>query len=138
MLTKDQAEQLAPLIRACRPADASKWDTAGVMAALWAVRNRPLPEIIRAATRAAEDVTARTPAVLAARDSFHWFEKAERPDPMPTVPIGSLCGVCSKPEHAETDHAYERRSDRRLAAEDAKTMTDELRDIVAKAKGDQQ
>ena len=130
-LTHDQAAHIAPIIAACRPYGARRWDAPGIVAALMKVADRSLPEILRAATRAAEDRSAETPAVIAAANSLHWRERAL--EPVPTKPVvcrihgtqhsGGICPSCRSDDLAPGDIAGDTRPGERMPAEAAHLTT---------------
>lgn len=93
-VTKDQAHMLASLAIACRPNGAPKWDAPGVVAAIGKVSGLLLADVAHAVLRAAEDVTAQTPGVIAATASVHWRERSpHRTTPTPPKPE-QACLTC--------------------------------------------
>lgn len=63
---------LAELVHQLRP----EWNRAGVMSALQAAKEKPLPALIRAAIDAATDMSVSTPAVIRHRDGAAWAAPA--------------------------------------------------------------
>lgn len=103
-MTRSQAQALAALVHELRP----EWDTAGVMGALSAARERGTAwDVAQAALRAAEVPTNRTPAVIAMAGA-HWSkpgatEAAPRPGVACQEPghgsyLAHNCGAC-RAEH---------------------------------------
>jgi hypothetical protein len=137
-VTKAQAELLAPLIAACRPHGATHWDVPGILAALAQVRDRSLPEVIRAATRLAENRDARTPMALAGNGP-QWRESSDQPIRFEPYDRAGTCGICGLTEPAcrirfAADHEFESVA---LAARnkgrDISGVVTELKDRRAKA-----
>jgi hypothetical protein len=134
-VTRDQAELLAPLVAACRPHGATRWDIPGILAALAQVRDRSLPEVIRAATRLAENRDARTPMALGGNGP-QWREAEDQPVRREPYDRGQTCGVCGRQQTAcaanpYSDHAFEpvhTSAQRRLDPESAAAVISELRD----------
>lgn len=114
-VTQQQAQMLASLAVACRPYGAPTWDEAGVLAQVAKVKDRALPEVIMAVTRAAADRAAITPGVISAVGSQHWAEKVAPPTAAAREPYDptKVCGVCGKREDrchavsaAVSDHEF--------------------------------
>lgn len=99
-ITKDQAQILATLACASRPNGATRWDSAGVLAAIKRVSDRSLPEVIMAVIRAASDRDVETPGVIPTPGD-HWREQLK---PQPFTPQvmspNDRCSVCSLSEPA--------------------------------------
>ncbi len=98
-VSKEQAQQLAPLIRARRPYGAPRWDEPGIVAAIEKVKHLGLGEVMDALGRAADDREARTPAVITNVRSSYW--RAEDPDrPRAREPFddNGVCDRCGKSE----------------------------------------
>ncbi len=113
-LTRDHAQMLATLARACRPHGAARWDEPGIMAALKQVADRDLASVIIATITAASDRDCETPGVIPTNGS-HWTAAAKvAVTPPDNTPAGDRCTVCSKPEQAcmsrprfaDDDHAF--------------------------------
>ena len=114
-VTRDQAQMLTDLARACRPTGASRWDAPGVMAAIAAVKDRQLATVIMAVIRAAADRDVESPGVIPTNGS-HWAESAAVASYIPNViPPAERCGICNKartkcqsdPRHADDDHVFD-------------------------------
>jgi hypothetical protein len=112
-VTKDQAQMLTTLAIACRPHRAPTWDPAGVMAAISAVRDRSLAEVILAVIRAASDRDAQTPGVIPSNGT-HWQEQLKPPPFQPsTWDPAAVCTTCSRQEaqcrsvrHGDDKHPF--------------------------------
>jgi hypothetical protein len=90
-MTPDQARMLTALAIASRPNGARRWDSAGVMAALKAVADRSLPEVILATIRAAADRNVDSPGVIPTNGP-HWAESAAVRPFVPEPPPPCHCG----------------------------------------------
>lgn len=118
-VTRDQAQMLTDLARACRPTGASRWDAPGVMAAIAAVKDRQLATVIMAVIRAASDRDVESPGVIPSNGS-HWAESAAVASYIPNViPPAERCGICNKGREkcarervADDDHVFEALSSR--------------------------
>ncbi len=135
-VTPEQARMLTTLIVACRPNGAPRWDEPGVMAAIKRVSHLDLPDVMRAASRAAEDLTSQTPAVIAALTSHHWRDR-DRPAQPAREPFdrSTFCGICGEPRDRcqrkwTADHAFEA-----VAHAIARKGTVDLTPVVAELKG---
>lgn len=97
-VTREQGVQLAALAIACRPHGAPRWDEQGTVAALGRVSHLALPDVIRAIVSAAEDRTAKTPAVITNLQSPHW-RPADPDRQRPHMPYDPAehCGTCGRP-----------------------------------------
>lgn len=137
-ITKQQAEMISELMVACRPHGANRWDAPGCMAALAKVADRSLPEVVRAATRLAENREARTPMALGGNGP-QWREVDEMPRQV-VEPFDSAdtCGTCGRRKagclaNPHNDHAFERAdavAARKLDPDSAGSVIAELRDRI--------
>lgn len=97
-VTREEAGALALLAASCRPTGASRWDHAGIVAAIGKVAHLALPEVVHALIRAAEDRTARTPSVITNLQSPHWRDRdPDRQRPRTPYDPAGYCGLCGKP-----------------------------------------
>lgn len=99
-ITGSQADHLAALVHRTR----LDWDTPGIKAALWKVRDRPLALVAYAAVRAAQTASNKTPAVIAL-DGPHWRAPtaAELPTPIPPRKCPTCGWFARTPEGACLD-----------------------------------
>ena len=85
-VTKDQAHMLAALARGIQAETFGKAqsDEPGIVASLEPVAHMSLAEVMRAVSRWAEDLDAKTPGLLKDTRSSCWRERSERrPTPRP-------------------------------------------------------
>lgn len=103
-LNPTQAEALAVLIRSVRP----EWDVPGIKKALWDAKDRGTGwDVIHAALYAAEDLTNRTPAVIALAGA-HWTRGRELGS---SDPRGPKCEIhIGQPAHNCTGCAGDRKA----------------------------
>lgn len=136
MLTKHQAEMITELMRDSRPAGATPWDAPGCMAALATVRDRPLPNIVKAAIRLAENRDARTPMALS-KPGPQWREAEAAPrrvEPHDPVSTCDTCGKrrreCESIAESVSGHRFASAAHppRRLEPDDAAAIATELHD----------
>jgi len=107
MIEKREAEALALVVAACRPAKATRWDQAGVMAALAKVRHLALADVAMAAIRAAADSTVKTPGVLGNPTTHHWREKVTEPtSTFEPYDVAKVCGICDQPRRRCTTNPH--------------------------------
>lgn len=118
-ITPTQARTLAELAHELRP----DWDTQGIVAAIYAARERGSNiDVCLATIRAAAEPTNRTPAVLK-YDGSHWREPERGTAPTPRG--HRLCMRCREPHPPSTactgqpPGAIDRDSPTRLAARTA-------------------
>lgn len=78
-VTKDQAQMIANLAAASRPTGASRWDHAGIVAAVAKVKHLALPDVVTAVMRAAADRTIETPGAIGNMRSSAWTERVTKP-----------------------------------------------------------
>lgn len=130
-VTQSQAQMLTTLATACRPHGARRWNSAGVTAAIKAVADRSLPEVVMAVIRAAADRNVDSPGVIPTNGP-HWAESAAVRQFVPEPPEPCHCGqphrekadpdviaarvAALKAELAPTSGPTERRSLEDLAA----------------------
>jgi hypothetical protein len=142
-VTREQAEALAVLTAAARPHRAPQWDVPGIVTAIKNVAHLDLAEVMKACGRAAQMRDLRTPAPIGDLRSTAWRERLvelatpTRPRICPvhgTQYTTAVCSSCRADELGE-DRPREYASGQ-LAAEDASEVVNDLRDRVAKARGD--
>jgi hypothetical protein len=143
-VTKPQAEALTTLAIACRPTGASRWDPAGVMAAIGKVRHLSLADVALAVIRAADDRALETPAPIGNPKAHCWRERGtDRPRELDPYDLNLACGICDLrqdqcqaiPEHI-SGHTYLPKPvalASRVPDEHGPDLTSDLRDRVAKA-----
>ncbi len=114
-VTRDQAQMLTDLARACRPTGASRWDAAGVMAAIKQVADRQLAAVLIAFVRGASDSECVTPMGVVMCPKY-WTDSPAVSVFVPNViPPAERCGICNKartkcasdPRHADDDHVFD-------------------------------
>lgn len=90
---------LATLAASCRPHGATRWDEAGIVAALAKVRHLSLTDVILATIRAADDRELKTPGAIANPASSCWKERGtDRPASRREWPDDAhRCRTCSMP-----------------------------------------
>jgi len=94
-ISPDEAEALAVLIHVARP----EWEVKGIKTALWNAKDRGTPfEVIHAAIYAAEDLSNRTPAIIALAGP-HWTRGRELGSSNPVGPKCDQPGHEGKPAH---------------------------------------
>lgn len=144
-VTDQQARALAFLAAAVRPYRAPTWDEAGIVANIAKVRDRDLALVAMAVIRAAADPALKSPGVIPTNGP-HWTEKLTEPKWQPEVLTpAERCSVCSQREDrcralaAKDPDPHEflpavHAARRTLTPGQAKSVTDELRDVVASAR----
>lgn len=118
MIDKQHAQMLAALACAARPRGATKWDPAGVMAALAHVRHLPLPEVAIATFRAAADATFHTPGGIGNTTTSCWRSPGIEATGASRTPYDPMttCGICGKARadcerNPHGEHAFESQAD---------------------------
>lgn len=132
-VSKEQAQLIAPLIRARRPHGAFRWDEPGIVAAIERVKHLGLGEVMDALGRAADDRDARTPAVITNLRSSYWRPDLERvgrvKDPFDPE---ETCSRCNQPTHPDSDdHPFVSIATQAAAAA---AVSDEARKAAARAR----
>ena len=106
-VTPDDARMLTALAVKCRPNGASRWDSAGVMAALKQVADRSLAEVVMATIRAASDRDVDSPGVIPSAGSHWQAAAAVKTTRLDTAPPGTRCTVCGVGRHrGSEDHPF--------------------------------
>lgn len=118
MIEKPQAQMLATLACAARPARAPRWDAPGVMAALATVRHLPLAEVAIATFRAAADATLATPGAIGNTTTSCWRTPGLEAASAHREPYDAhtTCGICGRTRHdcernPHGGHAFESQAD---------------------------
>lgn len=136
-VTKDQAQMLAVLTAACRPHGATRWDEAGIVAALAKVRHLSLADVALAAIRAADDRELQTPGVIGNLASSCWKERdTDRPTTRVEWPDDAhRCRTCSLPkadcDRLWDDHPFEPITDQKRDPDTIAKITAALRQAKA-------
>lgn len=116
MIDKQHAQMLAALACAARPRGASKWDPAGVVAAISHVRHLPLAEVGIATLRAASDPTLKTPGAIGNTTTSCWRSEPSTTLARPAYDPFTTCGICGRSRHdcernPYGDHDFESQTD---------------------------
>jgi hypothetical protein len=97
-LTDKDIRALVHLAVRCRPSGASRWDEAGIFAAIAKVRHMHLSDVALAVIRAADDDKAKTPGVIANTQAPNWAERnTSRPQPLEPWDANEFCEHTQKP-----------------------------------------
>lgn len=118
-VNEQQARALAFLATSCRPHGASRWDEAGVLAAIAKVKHLALADVMLAVARAADDRELKTPGAIGNTTAPCWRERdSNRPAPREPFDPDLFCGICNRPgdgRHPD-DHDFESTTRDRIAA----------------------
>lgn len=140
-LSSDQIATICEVIAKLRPHGARRWDPPGIRAALAKVAHLDASNVLMAAIRLSQDRTAETPGQIAITNTECWREKPGSWTPKPTqcavhgIQHAGICPSC-RAEQVGGDGPTQPTQTPHLDPEVNTAFADELRDIVAKTKGD--